>query len=92
MRAAALVASTAAERRRIAVALRDAIALGRLRGGPYSGDLERLARTLDDVARSVLVAALELDCGPSGLADLLDEVLLGARPRPQVVGTVARSA
>jgi hypothetical protein len=92
MRAAALVAATAGERRRVAVSLRDALAVGRPRGGPVSADHDRLARTLDDVVRSVLVAALELDCGPAGLADVLDEVLLGVRPRPQVVGAVARSA
>jgi hypothetical protein len=42
--------------------------------------------------RTVLVAALETDGAPAEFAEMLDGVLLGARPRPQVVDGVARIA
>ena len=56
------------------------------------GEEERLERVVDGVVRTVLVAALEADGGPAAFAELLDGVLLGARPRPQVVDGVARTA
>jgi hypothetical protein len=90
MRAAALCGNGAGERELVAGAL---LAVQRIvRPGAPPVDAERVARVVDDCARVVLVAALEHGVDVGSLADLLDGVLLGARPRPQVVGGVQRAA
>ncbi len=93
MRAAALVGQSAADRQRLVSTLRQAGRVTRGTTWPSAlGEEERLERVVDGVVRTVLVAALESDGGQAGFAELLDGVLLGARPRPQVVDGVARSA
>jgi hypothetical protein len=90
MRAAALVGAGSTEREEIVRAVRDA---GRLaRPDAPLGDVERIAERVGDVARSVLVAALDQGGDAIRLAETLDAVLLGTRPRPQVVAGIARSA
>jgi hypothetical protein len=93
MRAAALVGRTSAERQRLVGTLRQASRVTRGTSWPAAlGEEERLERVLDGVVRTVLVAALEADGAPADFAETLDGVLLGARPRPQVVDGVARIA
>lgn len=84
LRAAALCGRTAGERDRVARSLRAAAALAR---GAAIGahDAGRLAADLDVVVRTVLMAAILDERGGSELADELDGVLLGARPRPLLV-------
>ena len=86
MRAAALQGETPTDRGEIAAAVRGAHALvHRLADAPPAPDPR-----LDEVVRAVLVAALLDDRGGDGLPDLLDEVIIGARPRPRLVpaGTI----
>ncbi len=93
MRAAALVGRTAAERQRLVGTLRQASRVTRGTTWPAAlGEEERLEHVVDGVVRTVLVAALETDGAPAEFAEMLDGVLLGARPRPQVVDGVARIA
>ncbi len=90
MRAAALVGSTGSEREELA---RSIAAIGRLaRPDAPLADVPRLAALADDVVRSTLVAALDQGEDALRLPEVLDAVLLGARPRPQIVTGVARSA
>ncbi len=90
MRAAALVGSTAAEREEVAAGLRAALRLARP-DAPLA-DVDRLAVLAGDVARSVLVAALDQGADALALGPYADAVLLGARPRPQVVVGIMRTA
>jgi hypothetical protein len=87
LRAASLAGRIAAERVAIAGAVRDAMRLG---GAPSaraedSPDADAVAATVGVAARAALIAAILDDRRGAGFADMLDEVLLGVRPRPQLV-------
>ena len=84
LRAAALAGRTAAERVRVAAAFRD-VARGATGAPPSPGEAVRVGADVDAAVRAVLVAALLDDRRGADLAQALDEVLLGARPRPQLV-------
>lgn len=92
MRAAALAGGTASERERIADGLRRATALSRPGTFVEDGAASDLAALVDDVVRATLVAALTDASNAANLAEMLDGVLLGSRPRPQAVQGLARSA
>jgi hypothetical protein len=84
LRAAALAGRTSAERVRVAGAFRDVARAAA--GTPLSpSEAVRVAADVDAAVRAVLVAALLDDRRGADLAHALDEVLLGARPRPQLV-------
>ena len=85
LRAGALCGKAADERVRIAGTVRAAAALAAGANVPDEESAERLADGLEEVGRSTLVAALLDDRAGVGFAAMLDEVLLGARPRPQLV-------
>jgi hypothetical protein len=86
MRAAALQGDTPTDRGEIAAAVRGAHALVHgLADAPSAPDPR-----LDEIVRAVLMSALLDDRGGDGLPDLVDEVIIGARPRPRLVpaGTI----
>src|SRR4051794_22513989 len=86
LRAASLAGRSAAERMSIADAVRAAT---RTQPPAVSGnDAEtaaEMAGTVDVAARAALIAALLDDRRGAELSSMLDEVLLGVRPRPQLV-------
>jgi hypothetical protein len=90
MRAAGLVGASASERERVAVALRQAQRL--VRPDAPLCDVERVADSVDEAVRCVLCAALDQQDDALTLAEMLDSVLLGARPRPQIISRLARIA
>jgi hypothetical protein len=90
LRAAVLVGAGAGEREEALRAMRLAQRLAQP-DAPLA-DLETLAARVGDITRGVLVAALDHGSDAEGLADTLDAVIIGSRPRPQVVSGLARSA
>jgi hypothetical protein len=90
MRAAALIGDSGSEREELAATI---AAIARLaRPDAPLADVPRLAEVADDVARATLAAALDQGEDALRLPDVLDAVLLGARPRPQIVSGLSRSA
>ncbi len=90
LRAAVLVGAGAGEREDALRAMRAAQRLAQP-DAPLA-DLDELATRVGDVVRAVLVAALDHGSDAEGLADTLDAVIIGSRPRPQVVSGLARTA
>lgn len=85
MRAAALLGDGPTQRRAVLDALRDGAAYAV--SGVSLADADRLAYEIDGIVRGVLVAAIEQ--GGGDLGTKLDDVLIGARPRPRLVAAVA---
>jgi hypothetical protein len=84
LRAAALAGATASERAAVAASIREA-ALLPANAPVLPAIASRLADEIGSIARAVLIAALGDERRGADLALVLDEVLLGARPRPSLV-------
>jgi hypothetical protein len=87
LRAASLAGRTAAERASIAAAVRAAGRVQQPALGAVDGPdaTTGIADRVDVAVRAVLIAALMDDRRGADFASMLDDVLLGVRPRPQLV-------